>query len=149
MRCAKVGRQMVDDASKSRHSAQAEEELKDRVGADFWGAFDHTEVMCKTDSTVRRKGGAGKVRGDDEYLLWAEAKSGVAAPCVVLTLLVVTIGKVRTFDRMVPPRNLGCFDCEQIALFRILICVRSSTAAMLLCLYRNQKQDFRGLLFSV
>ncbi|GHU06046.1 hypothetical protein FACS1894147_12760 [Spirochaetia bacterium] len=33
----------------------------------------------------------------------------------MLTQLVLTIGKARTFDNITPPNLLGCFDCEKIA----------------------------------
>jgi hypothetical protein len=33
----------------------------------------------------------------------------------MLTQLVLTIGKARTFNKILPPKFLGCFDCEKIA----------------------------------
>ncbi|MDR0965720.1 MAG: hypothetical protein LBM75_04340 [Myxococcales bacterium] len=83
-----------------------EEELKNRVAQDFFGKFDCTEIIRDIDFSVR----AG-----EEYLVWAEAKSKTTDVEEMLTQLVLTIGKARTFDRILPPPFLGCFDNEKIA----------------------------------
>jgi len=54
-------------------------------------------------------------RGEVEYLLWAEAKAAPTDILVMLAQLVLTVGKARTFDKIMPPPYLGCFDCEKIA----------------------------------
>ncbi|MCL2141151.1 MAG: hypothetical protein FWH42_05780 [Dehalococcoidia bacterium] len=51
----------------------------------------------------------------NSYLLWAEAKANPTDTTKMLTQLVLTIGKAKTFDNHLPPPYLGCFDCENIA----------------------------------
>ena len=92
-----------------KYSKTQEEELKNKVAQDFFGEFDCTEIIEKIDFIVKS---AGKV---ERYFLWAEAKAEVTDVCAMLTQLVLTIGKARTFDKLTPPPFLGCFDREKIA----------------------------------
>ena len=85
-----------------------EEALKNKVEQDFFAKFDCTEIIKDIDFSVKHK-------ARDEYLLWAEAKQKPTDILVMLTQLVLTIGKDRTFDKILPPPFLGCFDCEKIA----------------------------------
>jgi len=87
-----------------------EEELKNKVAQDFFGNFDCTEIIEKIDFAVKNKKGLVA-----DYFLWAEAKADLTDVCVMLTQLVLTIGKARTFDRITPPPFLGCFDRGKIA----------------------------------
>jgi len=84
-----------------------EEELKNRVADDFFSKYDCAEIIKDIDFAVKAKHG--------EYLLWAEAKAALSDILVMLTQLVLTIGKARTFNQVLPPKFLGCFDCEKIA----------------------------------
>ena len=86
-----------------------EEDLKIKVARDFFGKFDCTEIVEKIDFTVKAK---KELVGN--YFLWAEAKADVTDVCAMLTQLVLTIGKARTFDKIAPPPFLGCFDREKI-----------------------------------
>ena len=90
-----------------------EEELKNKVEQDFFGKFDCTEIIKDIDFAVKRSVHASTIEGN--YLLWAEAKQKPTDILVMLTQLVLTIGKARTFDKVLPPYFLGCFDCEKIA----------------------------------
>ena len=92
-----------------------EETLKNRVAQDFFGKFDCTEIIKDIDFAVKLKRPANAIDFDDEYLLWAEAKKDREEVFVMLTQLVLTIGKARTFDKKLPPPFLGCFDFEKIA----------------------------------
>ena len=83
-----------------------EEELKNRVAADFFAKYDCAEIIKDIDFAVKAK---------REYLLWAEAKAAPSDILLMLTQLVLTIGKARTFNKILPPKFLGCFDCEKIA----------------------------------
>jgi hypothetical protein len=83
--------------------------LKNKVAQDFFGQFDCTEVLEKIDFTVKSTGRA------ERYFLWAEAKAEAADIGEMLTQLILTIGKARTFDKIIPPSYLGCFDREKIA----------------------------------
>ena len=87
-----------------------EEELKNKIAQDFFDKFDCTEIIKDIDFAVRIKGNS--LFG--EYLLWAEAKKNTADTTSMLTQLVLTIGKARSFDKILPPPFLGCFDCEKI-----------------------------------
>jgi len=91
-----------------------EEELKNKVAQDFFGKFDCTEIIEKIDFAVTSE---RRQTADDrrQYFLWAEAKAASTDICAMLTQLVLTIGKARTFDSILPPPFLGCFDREKIA----------------------------------
>ncbi len=88
-----------------------EEELKNKIATDFFGKYDCTEIIKDIDFAVKLK----KPSLHDEYLLWAEAKAAPNDILAMLAQLVLTIGKARTFNKKLPPKFLGCFDCEKIA----------------------------------
>jgi len=92
-----------------------EEELKNKVAADFFAKYDCTDIIKDIDFAVKLKRPANAINFNDEYLLWAEAKAALSDILLMLTQLVLTIGKARTFNRVLPPKFLGCFDCEKIA----------------------------------
>jgi hypothetical protein len=92
-----------------------EEELKIRVGDDFFGDFDHAEIKGKIDFAVKPMGAAQGDLFESEYYLWAEAKAATTDILTMLTQLILTIGKARTFDAVNPPHFLGCFDREKMA----------------------------------
>ena len=96
-----------------RYAKVQEEELKNKVAQDFFDRFDCTEIVEKIDFAVKDKG--IYPLAIDTYHLWAEAKAGATDICEMLTQLVLTVGKARTFDKITPPPFLGCFDCEKIA----------------------------------
>jgi uncharacterized protein (DUF3820 family) len=92
-----------------------EESLKIKVSQDFFGNFDCTEILKDIDFAVKVKRPANIIDFPDEYLLWAEAKKDRDDIIAMLTQLVLTIGKARTFNEILPPPFLGCFDTEKIA----------------------------------
>jgi hypothetical protein len=89
-----------------------EEALKNKVGADWFKAFDTTEILGNIDFTVfpREDKGFGRTP-----LLWAEAKTGDFDLAAMFVQLILTIGKARTFDKTLPPAFLGAFDFKKIA----------------------------------
>ena len=89
-----------------------EEELKNKVGADWFKAFDTTEILGNIDFTVFPKQDSlfGRIP-----LLWAEAKTGNFDISTMFVQLILTIGKARTFDKTLPPAFLGAFDFKKIA----------------------------------
>jgi hypothetical protein len=89
-----------------------EEELKNKVGADWFKSFDTTEILGNVDFTVfpKQDGIFGRTP-----LLWAEAKTGNFDVPTMFVQLVLTIGKARTFDKTLPPAFLGAFDFKKIA----------------------------------
>lgn len=89
-----------------------EEELKNKVGDDFFKSFDTTEIIGNIDFTVFPKQSSifGRVP-----LLWAEAKTGDFDIPAMFVQLILTIGKARTFDKTLPPAFLGAFDFKKMA----------------------------------
>ncbi|GHT81113.1 hypothetical protein FACS189467_4600 [Bacteroidia bacterium] len=107
-----------------RYSNILEEEIKNKVSQDFFGKFDCTKILGKIDFAVKQKGEKSRddlkssrdyTNADGAYLLWAEAKQKPTDIYAMLTQLVLTIGKARTFDEIMPPPFLGCYDNEKIA----------------------------------
>ncbi|MCL2824422.1 MAG: hypothetical protein FWD57_10545, partial [Polyangiaceae bacterium] len=95
-----------------------EEELKNRIAAEYFDRFDCTKIVGSIDFAVKPKRPSNAIDITDEYLLWAEAKSKPVGIPEMLTQLVLTIGKARTFDKLQPPPFLGCFDSEKIVFLR-------------------------------
>ena len=89
-----------------------EEELKNKVGADWFKQFDTTEILGNIDFTVfpQQDNLFGRTP-----LLWAEAKTGNFDVPTMFVQLILTIGKARTFDKTMPPAFLGAFDFKKIA----------------------------------
>ncbi|MDR2733740.1 MAG: hypothetical protein LBC99_03720 [Spirochaetota bacterium] len=100
-----------------KYTNALEEEIKNRVSQDFFKAFDCTKILGKIDFAVKAKQSVRSMRAGeaDIYFLWAEAKQKPADVLIMLTQLVLTIGKARTFNEVPPPRFLGCYDNEKIA----------------------------------
>ena len=95
-----------------------EEELKNKVGQEYFRAFDCTKIIGDIDFCVAMPV-ANKPQGllfEMESLLWAEAKKGNKEDIYEsFVQLILTIGKARTFDSYLPPSFLGAFDAEKIA----------------------------------
>ena len=89
-----------------------EEELKNKVGEDWFKNFDTTEIIGNIDFSVFPSQGDlfGRIP-----LLWAEAKTGNYDTTAMFVQLILTIGKARTFDKTLPPAFLGAFDFQKIA----------------------------------
>ena len=95
-----------------------EEELKNKVAADWFADYDCTRIVGNIDFCV-------SVPADDprqidlferESHLWAEAKAGTHRDLrEAFVQLILTIGKARTFDKVLPPAFLGAFDASRIA----------------------------------
>ncbi|MFY7740707.1 MAG: hypothetical protein ACOVQC_09335 [Flavobacterium sp.] len=95
-----------------RYQNIREEELKNKVGADWFKQFDTTEILGNIDFTVfpQQDNLFGRTP-----LLWAEAKTGNFDVVTMFVQLILTIGKARTFDKTMPPAFLGAFDFKKIA----------------------------------
>lgn len=89
-----------------------EEELKNKVGAEWFKNFDTTEIIGNIDFCVFPK--QDNLFGRTP-LLWAEAKTGNYDVATMFVQLILTIGKARTFDKTLPPAFLGAFDFKKIA----------------------------------
>ena len=89
-----------------------EEELKNKVGTDWFKSFDCTEIIGNIDFTVFPK---ENITFDRTPLLWAEAKTGDFDIPAMFVQVILTIGKARTFDKTLPPAFIGAFDFKKIA----------------------------------
>ena len=87
-----------------------EEELKNKVGTDWFEAFDTTEILGNIDFTVFP---AHDSLFGRTSLLWAEAKTGDFDIPTMFVQLILTIGKARTFDKTLLPAFLGVFDFKK------------------------------------
>jgi len=92
-----------------------EEEIKNSVATDFFKGFDCDKIVGNIDFAVKVKRTKNAINFDDEFLLWAESKTGSKDIYAMLTQLVLTIGKAKTYNEHLPPAFLGCFDGEKIA----------------------------------
>ena len=98
-------------------SSIREEELKNRVAADFFGAYDCTRIVGNIDFCV-----SAKVRDShqmsfmpEETFFWAEAKNHPTDIYQMLAQLILTIHNESSRLDLQPPRFIGCFDNEKIA----------------------------------
>ena len=119
-------------------SSIREEELKNKVAADFFGAFDCTRIIGNVDFCVAAKTGGSRSRATEPAtdaqervppLYWAEAKNHPTDIHQMLAQLILTIGRAgrphaavaavardaRPYHADEPPRFIGCFDTEKIA----------------------------------
>jgi hypothetical protein len=92
-----------------------EEELKNKVGYDYFKGYDCTKIVGNVDFCVCPSYPQSDFFEHDESLLWAEAKQGSSDIYNSIVQLILTIGKARTFDKFLPPPMLGAFDGEKIA----------------------------------
>lgn len=93
-----------------------EEELKNKVAADWFGAFDCTRIIGNIDFCVDLPATELALGYDAEPILWAEAKAGNKKDIIAsFVQLILTIGGGHTADRNLPPHFLGAFDAEKIA----------------------------------
>ena len=94
-----------------------EEELKNKVGQDYFSDFDTTKIVGNIDFciTPKTKDKNQQRIFEEQLLLWAEAKTGDFDVVTMFVQLIITIGKARTFDKNLPPAFLGAFDFRKIA----------------------------------
>ena len=91
-----------------------EEELKNRVGQDYFPNYDYNKIIGNLDFCVGKQQNQ-KELFEETFLLWAEAKQGSSDVYKSIVQLILTIGKARIFDKFLPPALLGAFDGEKIA----------------------------------
>ena len=101
-----------------------EEELKNKVAADYFNRYDNTKIIGNVDFCIAKitdKSGGRQAELFDETqvtqsLLWAEAKRGNKQDIFEsFVQLIMTIGKAKTYEKHLPPVFLGAFDAEKIA----------------------------------
>ena len=88
-----------------------EEELKNRVGEDFFSDFNHSTIKGRVDFCIADK---QTFMGEPIEYLWAEAKRGKANLDHALVQLILTIGRAQLHTRQSPPIYLGAFDATRI-----------------------------------
>lgn len=94
-----------------------EEELKNLIAKDWFASYDTTHILGNVDFSVAMPSTPNQI--ETEYLLWAEAKKGGKASIEEsFVQLIITIGKARTFEHNLPPKFLGAFDSDKIALIQ-------------------------------
>jgi len=92
-----------------------EEELKNKVAQDLFPQFDTTQIIGRVDFCVSIPADPLGLN-EPESLLWAEAKQGTKHDIYHSFIqLILTLGKERPQDTMLPPAFLGAFDAEKIA----------------------------------
>ena len=94
-----------------KYSNIKEEELKNKIAHDYFRGFDCTKIIGDIDFCVAD---VNKKNSETISFLWSEAKQGKAGYDQSITQLILTIGKARTFDKILPPAYLGTFDYEGI-----------------------------------
>jgi len=93
-----------------------EEELKNRIGEDYFADYDYKKIIGKVDFCVQPKKDINYPEFfQPQSLLWAEAKRNKRDIIEMFAQLILTIGKARTFTQHLPPAFLGVFDAEKIA----------------------------------
>ena len=106
-----------------RYKNVREEELKNKIAQDYFWNYDCSKIVGNVDFSVKApfnppEGGKNSppLEGLGEaYFLWAEAKRDSSDIYRSIAQLTLTIGKARTFDKILPPHFLGAFDGEKIA----------------------------------
>ncbi len=94
-----------------------EEELKNKVAADFFEQFDTTQIVGNIDFSVALPMPEDALDlFDADFFLWGEAKKGDKQDIDdSLVQLLITIIKAKTFNTYLPPLYLAAFDAEKIA----------------------------------
>lgn len=101
-----------------KYSNIREEELKNKVGKDFFSNFDTTEIPWNIDFCVMQT--QQDLFWTTAPLLRAEAKTWDYDICSMITQLILTIGKAKTFDKTLPPVFLWAFDYKKIAFVKYI-----------------------------
>ena len=92
-----------------------EEELKNKVAQDLFSGFDTTQIIGRVDFCVSIPADPLGLN-EAESLFWAEAKKGTNHDIYESIIqLILTLGKERPQDTILPPAFIGAFDAEKMA----------------------------------
>lgn len=92
-----------------------EEELKNKVAQDLFSGFDTTQIIGRVDFCVSIPADPLGLN-EAESLFWAEAKKGTSHDIYESIIqLILTLGKERPQDTILPPAFIGAFDAEKMA----------------------------------
>ncbi len=112
---AKGGKSIATDTGAKYGTLRLEEDIKNNVHADWFGAFDYKPVE-KLDFCVFAKADADTPLEDRTSFLWAESKLGTRHDIhESLVQMILTIGKARAYTRYQPPKFIGAFDAQKMA----------------------------------
>ncbi len=84
-----------------------EEELKNKIGQNYFCDFDSSKIIGKIDFCVILKN--HEHLEETISLFWAEAKKGKSDIYKSIIQLILTIGKARTFDKEFTASIYWCF----------------------------------------
>ena len=91
-----------------------EEELKNKVAQDLFSGFDTTQIIGRVDFCVSIPADPLGLN-EAESLFWAEAKKGTGHDIYESIIqLILTLGKERPQDTILPPAFIGAFDAEKM-----------------------------------
>ena len=99
-----------------------EEALKSEIYQDFFKEYNYTQLGRIDFVIVTRSTENGELTLFEnetvlKSLLWAEAKQGTSHDIYEsFVQLILTIGKEKTFEKYLPPKYIGAFDAEKLAL---------------------------------
>ena len=101
----------------AKYTNLREEELKERVGEDFFADYDCKKKLGNIDFCVCPKEQPDQPSHFEQpSLLWAEAKKAENADLIAsIAQLILTIGKAKTHEKKLPPIFIGAFDKRRIA----------------------------------
>ena len=86
------------------------------IREDFFADYDCRKLIGNIDFSVAIRKDRRDLFPEVEYLLWAEAKAGNRHSIYDSFIqLILTIGRERTIDKLLPPKFLGALDAEKIA----------------------------------
>lgn len=92
-----------------------EEELKNKIAQDLFEGFDTTQIIGRVDFCVSIPADPLGLN-EAESLFWAEAKKGTSHDIYESIIqLILTLGKERPQDTILPPAFIGAFDAEKMA----------------------------------
>lgn len=92
-----------------------EEELKNKIALDLFSGFDTTQIIGRVDFCVSIPADPLGLN-EAESLFWAEAKKGTSHDIYESIIqLILTLGKERPQDTILPPAFIGAFDAEKMA----------------------------------
>lgn len=101
--------------NKGHYGNILEEELKNKVANDLFEGFDTTQIIGRIDFCVSIPADPLGLN-EPESLLWAEAKKGTGHDIYESFIqLILTLGKERPQDTILPPAFLGAFDAGKMA----------------------------------
>jgi hypothetical protein len=107
-----ISKKIKNKAYMSYYSIKDKEgTIINNVAAEFFADYDCRKLIGNIDFSVAIPQTGKELFPEIEYVLWAEAKMGVKHKLYESFIqLILTIGRERTIDKVMPPKFLGAFD---------------------------------------